>query len=176
MKDQIIREIPLIQRYTRHNEAEDMRFRTFLKVGTDLSNKALDAVVRETTDEIWQQIDCTKCANCCKSLQIEVNKVDIRRLASKTGMSTQQFSSKYVLTDEDGSMYFASIPCPFLSSDNLCTVYEDRPAACRGYPFLHKGGFRQRTYMMMAGNSVCPIVFNVWDTLKDRLNFRRKKR
>ncbi len=175
MNDRIIREIPLIERYSRHNEAEDMRFRTYLKVGIDHSNEELDSVVREVTDDVWEQIDCTKCANCCKSLQIEVNKEDIRRLAAKFSMTPQQFTRKYVLTGTDNSKYFAAMPCPFLGSDNRCTVYDVRPAACRDYPFLNKYGFRTRTFMMIESTAVCPIVFNVWDALKDRLKFRSKK-
>ena len=50
MPDQIIREIPLIQRYARNNEDQDFNFCTFLKVRLDLSNEKLDAIVRETTD------------------------------------------------------------------------------------------------------------------------------
>ena len=176
MRDQIIREIPLIERYSRHNEADDMRFGSYVKDRLNLSNVELDSVVRDTTDEVWKQIDCTTCANCCKTLQIEVNIGDIRRLAARLGMTPPQFSRKYVLTGEDGSKYFASMPCPFLGSDNLCTVYEDRPESCREYPFLHNGSFRQKTLLMIESTAVCPIVFNVWDSLKDRLKFRRKRR
>src|SRR5579862_5599800 len=148
MPDQIIREIPLIQRYARHNEADDLRFRTFLKVGLDLSNAELDAIVRETTDEVWKQIDCTTCAHCCRTLQIVVDSKDIRRLSARLGMTPLQFSRRYVQVAEDRTKHFASTPCPFLGADNRCTVYEDRPQACRDFPYLHEKGFRQRTLMM----------------------------
>jgi Fe-S-cluster containining protein len=174
MPDQIIREIPLIQRYSRHNEGEDIRFRTFLKVRLDLSNAELDVVVQETTDAVWQQIDCTTCGNCCRTLQIVVDNKDIRRLAARLDISPQMFSRRYVQTSKDGSKYFASLPCPFLDSDNRCTVYEDRPQACREFPFLHKDGFRHRTLSMIENTAVCPIVFNVWQRLKQRLWSRRR--
>src|ERR1041385_714923 len=131
MNDPLIREIPLIQRYSRHNEAEDFRFRTFLKVRLNLSNAELDEVVRKTTDEIWQQIDCTTCAHCCRTLQIVVDNKDIQRLALRLGMTPRQFSRKYVQVGEDKTKYLASTPCVFLGADNRCTVYEDRPKACR---------------------------------------------
>ncbi len=176
MKSQIIREIPLIERYSRHNEAEDMRFRTFIKVGIDLSNKDLDSIVAHVTDEVWEQIDCKSCANCCKTLQIEVSNADAKRLAARLKISLAEFAKKYILSDSEGTKYFSTMPCPFLDSNNLCTVYDDRPDSCREYPFLRKGGFRQRTFMMIESTAVCPIVFNVWDSLKDRLKFRRSRK
>src|SRR5258706_8643074 len=118
MDDPLIREIPLIQRYARHNEAEDYRFRTFLKIRCNLSNAELDAVVRETTDTIWKQIDCTACANCCRSLQIEVDNKDIKRLALHFGLTPRQFSQQYIQVAEDGTKHFDSPPCPFLGEDN----------------------------------------------------------
>lgn len=175
MPDQIIREIPLIARYARHNEAEDFRFRTWLKVGNDLSNAELDALVVETTDAVWKQIDCTACANCCRTLQIVVDNKDIRRLAARLGMTLAQFSRRYVQVDTDKTKYFASPPCPFLGPDNRCTVYEDRPQACRDFPFLHSEGFRRRTLVMIQNSATCPIVFNVWQELKRRL-WQRKRR
>jgi uncharacterized protein len=174
MPDQIIREIPLIKRYSRHNEAEDYRFRTFLKGGLDLSNAELDAVVRKTTDEVWQQIDCTACANCCRTMHIVVDNKDIARLAGRLNMTVLQFSKRYVTVAEDKTKQFSSIPCPFLGEDNLCTVYDDRPKACRDFPFLHGDNFRSRTLGVIAHTSDCPIVFNVWQALKKRFKGRKR--
>jgi Fe-S-cluster containining protein len=174
MPDQIIREIPLIQRYSRHNEPRDFRFRTFLKVGLDLSNAELDAVVKETTDEVWQQIDCTTCAHCCRTLQIVVDAQDIRKLAARLGIKPSQFSRRYVQTAADGTKHLISTPCAFLGDDNRCTVYEDRPRACRDFPYLYEPGFRHRTLAMIENTGVCPIVFNVWQALQQRLRKRKR--
>lgn len=175
MPDPIIREIPLIERYARHNNAEDFRFRTFLKTRLNLSNTELDAIVKETTDTIWQQIDCTTCAHCCRTLQIEVDNKDLRLLAQHTGLTLKQFTKQYVQTDAEGVKHFGAPPCPFLGDDNRCTVYEARPQACRDFPYLHSAGFRQRTLTFIERSASCPIVFNVWNTLKTRLGFRRRK-
>ena len=176
VSDKLIREISLIQRFARHNEAEDFRFRQFLKVRVNLSTEALDGVVRETTDEVWEQIDCTKCAHCCKTLSVVVDAADIGRLATRLGMTRPQFSKRYVKRDEDGTRCFAISPCAFLGEDNRCTVYEDRPKACRDFPYLHEKHFTSRSFMMIENTAVCPIVFNVWQALKDRLGFRRNGR
>ena len=176
MADKLIREIPLIQRYSRHNEAEDFSFRAFLKGRLNLSNEKLDAIVLETTDEVWKQIDCLACGNCCRTLQIVVDDKDIRRLAQRLSITPPQFSKQYVETDAYNTQYLKSTPCAFLGADNRCSVYEDRPQACRDFPYLHAEDFRSRTLMMIANTAVCPIVFNVWQQLKERLKFRRRRR
>lgn len=175
MPDQIIREIPLIARYARQNEDTDWRFRAYLKGHLDLSNTQLDAVVRETTDRVWAQIDCTTCAHCCKTLQIVVDNKDIARLAQHFGMRTSEFAKRYVTVTEDRTQIFASTPCPFLGQDNRCTVYEVRPQACRDYPYLYENNFRSRTISVIENASCCPIVFNVWDRLKQQFKPRRRR-
>lgn len=173
MPEQIIREIPLIQRYARHNEAEDFKFRAFVKGRLPLSNAQLDAVVRETTDEVWKQIDCLACGNCCRTLQIVVDDKDIRRLAARLNVSPQQFARRYVQVAEDRTKHLISSPCAFLQPDNRCAVYEDRPQACRDFPYLRDANFRSRSLMMLDNTAVCPIVFNVWQRLKQRFWPRR---
>jgi Fe-S-cluster containining protein len=168
MPDKLITEIPLIARYSRHNENKDWRFRTFLKT-SNMSGAELDATVQEITDEVWKQIDCTKCANCCKVFDVVVDDKDIKKLAQRFKVGVKQFEAKYVSIGEDKVKYFNRRPCPFLEDDNTCGVYEDRPIACRDFPYLHKEGFRQRTIMMVSNLEVCPIVFNVWADLKVRL-------
>jgi Fe-S-cluster containining protein len=173
-EDKIIREIPLIQRYSRHNEPEDYRFRVFLKLRLNLSVDETDEIVRETTDEVWKQIDCTKCAHCCRTLQVVVDSTDIKRLAARIGVTPRQFSRRYVADGDDGTRHFATSPCKFLGEDNRCTVYEDRPKACRDFPYLHEDHFVGRTLMMISNTAVCPIVFNVWQRLKTKFKFRRR--
>ena len=62
--DDLIRDIPLILLYSRHNEAQDMRFCAYLKM-SPISNASVDAVVKDTPDSVWAQINCLKCANRC---------------------------------------------------------------------------------------------------------------
>lgn len=167
--DRIIRELPLIRRYSRHNAAEDVGFRTFLKNRLKMPDKELDGIVQETTDAVWAEIDCTTCANCCRTFEIIVDDRDIKRLAARLGVSLRSFLKQYVTIEPDKTKHFSLSPCPFLGEDNLCTVYEDRPQSCRDFPYLHSGGFRQRTFTMLENVEECPIVFNVWQRLKSRL-------
>lgn len=176
MAEQIIRSIPLIQRYARNNEAEDARFRGWLKGYCSLSNRDLDKVVQEVTDAVWSEIDCLECANCCKTLQPSVDEEDISRLAKRLKLTTKEFRDKYTKLDEDKQRILATTPCRFLGADNRCTVYEDRPKACHDFPYLHQADFRSRSITMMLNCEVCPIVFNTWNTMKQKLGYHDPKR
>jgi uncharacterized protein len=163
----MIRELPVIQKLARRNEEVDYRFRAYLKERLPLSNTELDATVQEVADTVWAEIDCTTCGNCCRTLEIVVDKGDILRLSKRLGITTHQFEEKYVQTT-DGVSHFP-IPCPFLGDDNHCQIYEDRPRACRDYPYLHQRKFRDYSLTTVENCGTCPIVFNVWETLKERL-------
>ena len=174
MPDKLITEIPLIRRYSRNNEAADWWFRDYVKFRLNMSNAELDRVVHETTDAVWKQIDCIACANCCKTLQIEVDADDVRRLAKRVAMPERAFAQKYVRRDTDKRQHLVSSPCAFLGPDGACTVYEDRPKACRDFPYLHETNFRSRSMTMIENAATCPIVFNVLQSLKKTLTSIKK--
>lgn len=166
--DNLIRDLPRIARYSRQNQSEDYQFRLHLKTVLPLSNVELDAIVQETTDDVWGRIDCLTCGNCCKTLQIQVEEKDMKRLAKRLQMSLRDFAARYIAVADDGFKHFNTAPCPFLEADNRCAVYEDRPQACRDFPYLRDRHFRSRTLSMIENTATCPIVFNVWEALKAR--------
>jgi uncharacterized protein len=168
-QDGLIRELPLIKKHAENNANSDENFRQYLKTRLPLSNDELDGVVQGITNEVWEKLDCTTCGNCCRTLQIVVDQKDAARLARRFGITTKAFTERYLAVDQDGMGYFrASPPCPFLGDDNLCAVYEDRPRACRDFPYLHERNVRSRSYTMVDNCATCPIVFNVWERLKER--------
>jgi uncharacterized protein len=172
--EKLITEIPLIQHYAARREDENWRFRTFVKHRLDMEDDELDSVVKETTDSVWSRIDCTRCAHCCRTLQVVVDNEDAARLARRLGIGTAEFNKLYVKVDEFNERYLAATPCPFLK-ENLCSVYEDRPKACRDFPYLHEPGFRTRMIMVIQNTAVCPIVYNTCERLKSRLDFPRPR-
>jgi uncharacterized protein len=68
-------------------------------------------------------------------------------------------------------MSFKNSPCPFLENKK-CTVYNQRPTDCKSYPHLQKKNFTTRLLGVMDNYSICPIVFNVFEDLKQALKFR----
>ena len=73
-------------------------------------------------------------------------------------------------TDDDGKPAMLAQPCRFLDS-NRCAIYESRPNACRGYPYIG-GDVRTRMLGILERVAVCPIVFEMLEQLKAAVRFR----
>jgi len=149
-------------------EIENWEFRIFLK-NLDMSIEELDAVVHEIYEKVVSEIDCTKCANCCKEIKSELDNEDVEKLSINLDVTTEELISQYLIeSEEPGKWNFNKLPCPFLI-DNLCSKYNHRPKACFSYPHLHKKQFVFRLWSVIENYSICPIVFNVYENLKAEL-------
>lgn len=161
----MITDISIIEELANKREEENWKFRMFLK-GADFSGSRLDTTVHKLFHRISEQIDCRECANCCKICGPVLKGSDIQRLAKHLNMKPSEFQQKYLLAEEEEDGYcFREMPCPFLH-ENLCSVYDQRPADCRSYPHLQKNEFVFRLSQAVSNCSVCPIVFNVYEELK----------
>jgi len=128
-------------------EDENYRFRQFLKGKCKLEPGEIDERVFAATRRVWAGIDCTQCANCCREVHPTFSEEEVDRLARRFAMTRQQFIEAYLQRsepDDDNPWTTRTKPCPFLK-DNLCSVYEDRPADCSGYPYLYKPHFTSRS-------------------------------
>jgi Fe-S-cluster containining protein len=92
------------------------------------------------------QFRCHKgiaCFNaCCKNIDITLTPYDVLRLKGRLGLTSGEFLVKYTTPFEMGQGDIAGIKmlpaenstqCQFMN-DEGCSVYEDRPTACRYYP------------------------------------------
>ncbi len=164
----MITAIDEIERLSREREQENLRFRSFLK---NSYSRSVDKLVHELNAYYASQIDCTRCGHCCTRLRPILAESDIDRLMDELHISRTKFRKEYVMYDEEGDMLFKHLPCSFLK-DKKCTLYASRPEDCRSYPHLHKTEFTSRLYGVLENYAICPIVFNVVEELKKRLNFR----
>lgn len=137
------------------------------------SDAELDALVDSLTAQVLPHIDCTACANCCRSMAVGLEPDDIPVLAQTLGLPPAEIVTRYV--DQEcapaGEAWgvFRQSPCPMLDG-SLCTVYHCRPRACRDYPFLTPD-FRWLMEPIMEGAGRCPIIFNVIERLKVALGW-----
>ncbi|ALO16037.1 YkgJ family cysteine cluster protein [Salinivirga cyanobacteriivorans] len=129
----------------------------------------LDDKVHEWDLELFEEIDCLDCGNCCRSLGPRIIDTDIRRLAKHLKMKDSEFISTYLRTDEDGDYVFKSMPCPFLMDDNFCMVYEKRPRACRDYPHTHQPKFQKRLNVSLKNTFTCPVVYHIFRRLSEEV-------
>lgn len=128
--------------------------------------KNLDAVVHDLHEQAFQHIDCLACANCCKSISPIVTDKDIQRIAKHLRMRPAQFVDAYLRLDEENDYVFREQPCPFLGSDNYCSVYEVRPKACREYPHTDRDKFHQILNLSVKNTLICPAVLEVFEGLE----------
>ncbi|MCE8425550.1 MAG: YkgJ family cysteine cluster protein [Candidatus Methanoperedens sp.] len=159
-----------IRKLSKEKEDENWEFRSFLK-GCDISEEKIDSIVHELYQKVSSEIDCRTCANCCKEVQPVLDQEDIERFVKCSGISVAQFKDRYLVKDEGPEKFvFNKKPCPFLK-DNLCSHYDFRPKDCRSYPHIHKRGFIFRLVNVIENSSICPIVFNVYESLKDEIKY-----
>jgi Fe-S-cluster containining protein len=161
-----------VARLAAQKEDENWAFRAWLKGEYDYDDEQLMLLVRELAAQVSSQIDCTKCANCCRQLDAYLEDKDVERLARALEMTLSAFRTMYLLPDVElgEKSWYLPAPCPLLDG-NLCRVYAARPEECRGYPHL-SADFVAHSIRRIQGTFVCPIVFNVVEGMKEVLDWR----
>lgn len=111
-------------------------------------------------------IDCFNA--CCKNIDISLTPYDIVRLKKRLGVSSGEFLVKYTYPYEMEKGGIAGVKfkpvengtaCQFMT-DEGCSVYEDRPTACRYYPVAllslrRQDEFTDRTSYALVKESHC---------------------
>lgn len=149
----------LIQEWKAHAKDHYEEHLTYLK---SLRNQAdVDQKAQKLDQEVFEQMDCLDCANCCKSHPPLITSGDIKRIAKHLGMPPKTFKRKYVLEDFNGELSFNYLPCHFLQEDNKCSIYEVRPNACREFPHMGQKGFHKRAKLNAQNTLSCPAAYQV---------------
>jgi Fe-S-cluster containining protein len=131
--------------------------------------KDLDNLFHTKHDELFEEVDCLKCANCCKTTSPIFRNVDIDRIASHLGIRPSEFTEKNLHIDEDGDWVLNSSPCLFLDADNYCKIYEVRPRACREYPHTDRKNMTQIMDLTYRNTLVCPAVAEMTERIKRQI-------
>jgi Fe-S-cluster containining protein len=116
-------------------------------------------------EEAFSRIDCLSCANCCRNYSPRFKTPDIKRISKVLKMKEGVFIETYLKLDEDGDYVVKSTPCPFLGSDNYCSIYDDRPSDCRRFPYTDEDVFLKRPKITLKNASFCPAVYYVMEKL-----------
>lgn len=145
------------------------RFRMFLtKLGKNPPRK-LDAMAEEVDKEVWKEVDCLTCANCCKTMSPTFTKEDVRRISGHLGMEEEGFREKYLYKDNEGDWMNKKEPCQFLDlKTNMCGIYEVRPADCAGFPHLTKKKMKDYLHVHHQNVTYCPATYSMVEKMMDR--------
>lgn len=148
---------------SKNKEKENLKFLAALK---KKDSRKVDDAFHTLHHEVFEEIDCLTCANCCKTTSPIFYQNDIERVAKALRMKPGDFIEKYLRIDEDRDYVLKSSPCPFLDGDNYCSVYESRPKACREYPHTDRKKMVQITDLTFKNTQVCPAVLEMVERLK----------
>jgi len=121
----------------------------------------------ELHEEAFSKINCLECASCCKNYSPRFKTPDIKRISTHLKMRESEFIEKYLRVDEDGDFVANAKPCPFLGTDNHCSIYEQRPSDCRRFPYTDEDVFIKRKQLTIKNSGFCPITYYVLEKLLD---------
>lgn len=166
-------DLNIIERNAEIRNDENFEFRSFLKTQDP---QRIDLIVHDLYEKVVEDIDCTECANCCIELETSFQIEEIDRLTKSLNIDKEKFINQSTKPDQYGDtniLYLNSKPCQFLK-DKKCTIYELRPEECSSYPHLDKDDFTSRLLGVIENYGICPIVYNIYESLKLHLNFKVK--
>ena len=149
-------------------QKSESSFKQFFKKNRKKIENA-DELVLELHKQAFEKIDCLQCANCCRTLGPRITDKDIDQIAKTLRIKPSKVIENYLRIDEDGDYVFQSMPCPFLMVDNYCSIYENRPKACREYPHTDRRKFYQIYNLTVKNAYTCPVAYLVLDNLQKEL-------
>ena len=155
----------------RANAEENFKFRTFLKGRAD--SEELDKQFKELHEKLFNNYDCTKCNNCCKTYNIVISESDIVKNAKLFNISEKEFTDKYLVL-ENGEFKTKNKPCNFLSEVGKCMLGDNKPKECVEYPYTNQKDRLFSLYSIIDSAEVCPIVYEILERLKEKYNFKRR--
>jgi Fe-S-cluster containining protein len=144
------------------------RLRKFLARIEKKPLPGIQAVLPAVEKQVWKEINCLQCANCCKTMTPTYTESDIHRIAAFLNMSKVDFKQKWLRRERGGDRDWMNnnTPCQFLDSrTNLCRIYVVRPADCAGFPHLQK---KLKDYIHVHKQNVelCPATYKMVEKIK----------
>ena len=112
-------------------------------------------------EEAFSKVDCLQCANCCKNYSPRFKTTDVKRIAKHLQMKESAFIDAYLKVDEEGDFVANTKPCPFLGTDNFCSIYDQRPSDCQRFPYTDEDVIYKRQQLTLKNSTFCPITYYV---------------
>lgn len=146
-------------------------FRSFITRSENNPPKDLDRIMKKIDNEVWKDVHCLECANCCKVMSPTYTLEDIKRISAHLGMSAKEFKEKWLYLDKRGNEWMnKSRPCQFLDlKTNMCTIYKVRPADCADFPHFLKKPQKDYLYIHKQNIEYCPASMLMVEKLKATL-------
>jgi len=137
----------------------------------------LDRIAAQVDKDVWREVDCLSCANCCKVMTPTYTVKDIKQIALHLDMTTAQLKEKWLKKERrTGDWINKSTPCQFLDTkSNMCSIYEVRPVDCAGFPHLPKKKMVEYIHVHKQNIDMCPATFKMVEKMAYLLGKRIKR-
>ena len=156
-------------------EANQKKFRKFIDDLEEADHKGVKKEARAADKEVWNEVDCLSCANCCKKMTPTLTKKDKKRIAHYLNLTVKEFKEKYLMYDqEEDDWRMQKQPCTFLDlSTNKCSIYEVRPNDCAGFPHLTKTPLKSYVYIHKQNIEYCPATYRFVEKMMERIEITK---
>ena len=132
--------------------------------------RGLDKLTSRLDKEVWKEVDCLSCANCCKTMTPTYTKTDIKRISKHFSLTPAAFYKKWLRKDRSGDIQNKTEPCQFLNlKDNKCSIYEIRPLDCSGFPHLPKKRMVDYMHVHKQNIEFCPATYKLVEKMQEAL-------
>lgn len=160
-----------LRKFTKKFESNKKQFRSFITRTEKKPPENLEVLSEKIDKEVWEQVDCLGCANCCKVMSPTYTYQDIKRISAHLGMKPKDFKEKWLYLDKrENDWMNKSRPCQFLDlKTNMCSIYEVRPTDCAGFPHLTKRPPTDFIYIHKQNIEYCPATLLFVEKLKEAL-------
>lgn len=120
--------------------------------------------------EVWEETDCLSCANCCKKMTPTFTPTDIKRISSHLKMTPDAFKEKWLYKEKKSEDWMnTKQPCQFLDlKNNMCSIYDVRPADCSGFPHFTKKQPVLYLHVHQQNVQYCPATFRMVEKLMEK--------
>lgn len=147
------------------------QFIRYLKQVQKIQPQGLDDLAEQINTEVWQEVDCLSCANCCKKMTPTFTSKDIRRISKHLNMRPKDFKERWLKHEKkDKDWVNISQPCQFLDlSTNMCSIYEVRPADCAGFPHLTKKKMVDYMHVHQQNIEYCPATYRMVEKMMEKI-------
>ncbi|MEO8110797.1 MAG: YkgJ family cysteine cluster protein [Ginsengibacter sp.] len=163
-----------LRRLKKQFAAKKKLFRHFITRAEKKSPETLAILSDQIDKEVWQEVNCLSCANCCKVMSPTYTWQDIKRISAHLQMRPKDFKEKWLYLDKrENDWMNKSRPCQFLNlQTNMCSIYEVRPADCAGFPHLNKKPVPDYLYIHKQNIEYCPATMLFVEKLKASMEGR----
>ena len=152
-------------------------FRKFLSGIEKNPVRGIDKLTEKLAAEVWTEVDCLSCANCCKTMTPTFNNADMKRISAHFGQTVEEFKAKWLYKEKkkDGDWLNKTEPCQFLNlEDNKCSIYEIRPADCAGFPHFPK---KMKDYIHVHKQNLeyCPATYRIVEKMMSAFSAKNQR-